>query len=124
MDAFAASLEELVEADLILHVVDAGAVQIDEQIEAVRGILRQLGVDQKPTITVFNKMDLAKSSVLHALTRQYGGVAVSALSRNTLHPLIRAMEAYVEALRPEISPVIEQDAAVPVRHMVSGEGGT
>jgi GTP-binding protein HflX len=122
MEAFAATLEELVEADLILHVVDAGAMQLEEQIEAVRGILRRLGVEHKPTIMVFNKMDLvADPSLLGAISERYGGVAISALSRKSLDPLIQIMEAHVEALRPDVVPFVERDASLSRPYVRSGD---
>jgi GTP-binding protein HflX len=98
VDAFAATLEELDEADLLLHVVDAGAPDMDEQIDAVGHILEKLGLGQKPTILVFNKMDLVRPELLEPVAKRYGGVAISALSRGTLKPLIRKMETYIEPL--------------------------
>lgn len=56
--AFRATLEELEEADLLLHVVDGASPDIIEQMESVEGTLRDLGVDQRPTLTVVNKIDL------------------------------------------------------------------
>lgn len=96
MEAFGATLEELQDADLLLHVADASDERVEEQIEAVQRILAQLGLDQKPVITVFNKMDLAEPNALRAYLKRYGGVAVSALASGTLQPLIHAMEDQVE----------------------------
>ena len=98
VDAFAATLEELDEADLLLHVVDAGAPDMDEQIDAVGHILEKLGLGQKPTILVFNKMDLVGPELLEPVAKRYGGVAISALSKRTLKPLIRKMETHIEPL--------------------------
>ena len=98
MDAFAATLEELQDADLILHVVDIANPQFEEQMAAVDRILRQLDLHGKPTILVFNKKDLVPAELLEHLTRRYGAVAVSALSTQTLQPLISAMENEIEAL--------------------------
>ncbi len=55
--AFRATLEEVVEADLLLHVVDASHAELAEQIAAVESVLKELGVQDKPTIMVFNKVD-------------------------------------------------------------------
>ncbi len=57
--AFRATLEEVVEADLLLHVVDAAASDRAETIAATRAVLADLEVTDKPIVTVFNKMDLA-----------------------------------------------------------------
>lgn len=56
--AFRATLEELAEADLILHVVDITHQNAPEQFETVRKILNDLGLNTKPQITVLNKLDL------------------------------------------------------------------
>ena len=98
MDAFAATLEELQDADLLLHVIDAGNPCFDEHIEAVRRILIQLELHKKPIIPVFNKMDVADATVIENSIRRYGGVAISALSSKTLNPLIKTMEDHVESL--------------------------
>ena len=58
VDAFRATLEEVQEADLILHVVDASHSQVETQIKAVESVLADLSVIHKPRITVLNKSDL------------------------------------------------------------------
>jgi GTPase len=58
VDAFRATLEEVQEADLLLHVVDAAHPQVESQIKSVESILADLSVIHKPRITVFNKSDL------------------------------------------------------------------
>lgn len=55
--AFRATFEEVVEADLLVHVVDASHPQMREQQEAVGRVLAEIGAAEKPTITVFNKCD-------------------------------------------------------------------
>jgi len=55
--SFRATLEETVEADLLLHVVDLSHPHYDSQMETVEQVLRDLGVEDTPTITVFNKID-------------------------------------------------------------------
>ena len=57
VDAFKATLEEVVEADLLLHVVDISSPHAEEQIEAVNQVLGELGVADKPMLMVFNKID-------------------------------------------------------------------
>ena len=56
--AFRATLEELNEADALLHVADASSPSCAEQIESVQGVLRELGAGDKPTLMIFNKADL------------------------------------------------------------------
>lgn len=58
VEAFKATLEEVNEADLLLHVIDASHPRASEQIAAVQAVLRELGAGDKPVIAVFNKTDL------------------------------------------------------------------
>jgi GTP-binding protein HflX len=61
--SFHATLEEVAQADLLLHVVDASSPQAEEQIEAVRSVLSQLQCADKPTLLVFNKVDRFRDPV-------------------------------------------------------------
>ncbi len=80
VEAFKATLEEVVQAELLLHVVDVSHPQAEEQIAAVNSVLREIGADGKPTIMVFNKIDKCESpAVLEKFVRHYpSAVAVSA----------------------------------------------
>ena len=55
--AFAATLEEVAEADLILHVIDAGSPERERQITAVHNVLEEVGASDVPTVAVYNKID-------------------------------------------------------------------
>ena len=57
VEAFKATLEEVVQADLLLHVVDVSHPQVEEQIQAVNTVLAEIGAGGKPTIMVLNKLD-------------------------------------------------------------------
>ena len=57
VEAFKATLEEVVRADLLLHVVDISHPQAEEQIAAVDAVLKEIGADEKSTLMIFNKMD-------------------------------------------------------------------
>ncbi len=82
VESFKATLEEVVEADLLLHVVDASHPQVDAQIEAVHKVLDELGGLDKPMLYVFNKIDDEKGhNAAKRLMRQFPrSVAVSALT--------------------------------------------
>ncbi len=95
--AFAATLEELQQADLLLHVCDASHPLVDEQIEAVEGILSELELTEPRRLLVLNKMDRADHQRLAALVRRFDGVAVCARQRATLMPLLERIEALVFA---------------------------
>lgn len=98
VEAFAATLEELEDADLLLHVVDISNPNFEEQIAAVDRILVKLELNTKPTLLVFNKMDRVDPEFVRAQIDRHGGAAISALSTETLQPLILAMQDQVEEL--------------------------
>jgi GTP-binding protein HflX len=90
--AFRATLEELTEADVLLHVVDASHPQLDEHMAAVDALLRELEVADRPRIVVLNKSDRLEDPGLAAgLVRLRGGVAVSALTGAGLEDLLAAI---------------------------------
>ena len=89
--AFRATLEELSDASLLLHVVDAATPESERRIEAVRGVLRDLDIDA-PELLVFNQVDRMKDGEGEALARRHAGVAVSALRRTGLRGLLARAE--------------------------------
>jgi GTP-binding protein HflX len=95
MDAFAATLEELHDADLLLHVVDAATPRMEEQIKTVDEILLQLDLKDIPCIIAFNKSDLIPPEAAAALSRMRDGVPISALDRSTLAPLLTRIENFL-----------------------------
>ena len=74
--AFRATLEEVVQSHLLIHVIDASNPAMDEQIEAVRETLKQLEVSDKPTLSVMNKLDLLEDGdlMLQSYRRRLGEV--------------------------------------------------
>ncbi len=99
--AFRTTLDELREADLLLHVVDASAVDIDIQITAVIAILQELHLDAILRMLVFNKCDRLPPQHIEPLCRRYEAVGISALQPATLRPLLARLEAHVRALTAE-----------------------
>ena len=87
MAAFKATLEELENADLLLHVIDIANPRYPEQIRSVETILADLNLEHIPVIRVLNKVDRVDPQIRGALTRKLEGIAVSALDRATLKPL-------------------------------------
>ncbi|MCX6894670.1 MAG: GTPase HflX, partial [Verrucomicrobia bacterium] len=81
VEAFKATLEEVVQADLLLHVVDISHPLAKEQIQAVNSVLAEIGAADKPVLMVFNKIDRLHSSrelLPHYLERHPNAVAISA----------------------------------------------
>ncbi len=101
--AFRATLEELEEADLLLHVVDGASPDVLEQIESVERTLRELGVDQRPTLTALNKIDALDAPVEGALAElndrlDVQAIAVSAREKRNLDQLRTAIERLIPSL--------------------------
>ncbi len=90
--AFRATLEEMADADLLVHVVDAADPDREQQIRAVEGILSDLGLAEKPRILVWNKADALEPTDAEHLARHGGGFVVSALDRATFGPLLLAIQ--------------------------------
>ena len=100
--AFRATLEELENADLLLHVIDISSPRVLSQIDAVERILGDLKLQHTRTLRVLNKMDLIASDKLPHLVRKLGGMAISARQKTTLLPLINRMESVLfETPTPE-----------------------
>jgi GTPase len=79
--AFRATLEEVGEADLLLHVVDVSQSEVRRHIEVVEETLDELGFSDKQKLLVLNKADLLSTPELNTLVNSLGGIAISALTR-------------------------------------------
>ncbi len=101
LKAFESTLEELFEADLLLHVIDISNPMWQQQVEVVESLLRELDLDSIPCLNVFNKIDKASMETLTGLNR-LDGVAVSAIDASSLEPLlIRAQDILEKTLLTE-----------------------
>ncbi len=90
--AFKATLEELEDADFLLHVVDISNQYFEDHIDAVNRILKELNLDKKPMLLCFNKIDLVNPEITKAVSKRYSGVCVCALDRRTFSHLLKEME--------------------------------
>ncbi len=90
--AFRATLEEMADADLLVHVVDASDPDRDQQIRAVEEILNDLGLSEKPRVLVWNKADQLEPGDADHLAQHGGGFVVSALDPATFGPLLLGIE--------------------------------
>lgn len=94
--AFRATLDELKEADFLLHLVDISNPLFENHIEAVNKILMDLEVIEKPTLLVFNKEDrIQDKSLVADLCRRFDATALSALNEASLIPLVERLEILV-----------------------------
>lgn len=103
--SFRATLEEVAEADLLLHVIDASHAGWEEQRAVVDGVLNELGARDTPTLHVFNKIDLIPHDQLIAMETRIqnlvpGSVFVSTITEDGLDPLRRSLLASARIRRP------------------------
>jgi GTP-binding protein HflX len=92
MGAFRTTLEELQDADVLLHVADASSPDLQGQIEAVEKTLSDLHLNNIPRLLVLNKIDCLQTRDVEALCKRYQAIAISAVQPHTLSPLIEALD--------------------------------
>jgi len=112
--AFKATLEELEYADLLLHVADISNPNVIEQIESVRGILKQLQLDEIPELIVFNKIDQANGEQVQNLCERYDGIGVSALERRTTRVLYQRIQKELLESKSRDLPADEYEKWSPI----------
>jgi GTP-binding protein HflX len=94
VEAFRSTLEEVTMADLVLHVADASSPALDEQIDAVRAVLGEIGAGRLPELLVLNKIDLVPGSGRARVARRFpGSIAVSGLSGEGVDGVLEAASA-------------------------------
>jgi len=92
MGAFRATLDELRDADLLIHVVDLSSPGFEEHILAAQGILTELELNTIPRLLVFNKEDRVDSGFVGQWCRRYNAVSISALKGENLDNLLSRIE--------------------------------
>jgi len=95
MSAFRATLDELRDADLLLHVVDVSSPAMEDHIRAVETILSDLEMDDMPRLMVLNKTDLVAPEVVANLARLHQAVPIAARDRRTLPRLIERLQEVI-----------------------------
>lgn len=106
--AFRATLDEVVEADVLIHVIDASNPNFENQAHTVFQVLDEIGAGGHPVVTAFNKVDrLEPGSLGGWLARTPHSVAISAQTGSGLDELVRTVEAIVP------DPVVRWELAIP-----------
>jgi GTP-binding protein HflX len=105
VEAFRSTLEEVADADLLVHVVDGAHPDPEEQVRAVREVLTEVGAEKVPELLVVNKVDAADEETLLRLKRLWPGASfVSAHSGQGIAELRAAIEARLP--RPQIELLV------------------
>jgi GTP-binding protein HflX len=134
VEAFRSTLEEVADADLLVHMVDGSAYDAEDQIEAVHTVLREIGADAVPELLVINKTDVADPQQIADLARVHrGAVTVSAATGDGVEPLLDTIAARLRSMKPivelevpygrgDVVAALHRDGEVLVE--VHGDGGT
>jgi GTP-binding protein HflX len=101
IESFKATLEEVSEADLLIHIVDLSHPRADEQMEAVDTVIKELDAFGKQTLIVFNKIDILPNRELGEsyLKRFPGSAAISARTGEGVNKLVHALENALSSWR-------------------------
>ena len=100
LEAFRTTLDELRQADVLVHVVDAAAPDRDQQIHVVEGLLHELELQHVTRVLVMNKCDRLPPEDVDVLERRFQALCVSALRKETLAPLRDAIAGVLESTVP------------------------
>lgn len=113
--AFRATLEETVQADVLLHVVDASNPNRDEQIEEVNKILKEIGADDIPQILILNKIDLADLATgsKGCVRDEYDRISLIRLSAKTGEGIEFVRQALTEAMAGKAKKLNEESTDIP-----------
>lgn len=112
VEAFKATLEEVVQTDLLVHVVDASHPQAEEQIQAVDAVLKEIGAEGKPTLMVFNKIDQLNGSrdvLTRFLERHPHGVSICATSGEGIPALLAELGSQLRPIREFMELAVPHD---------------
>ncbi|MBL7662557.1 GTPase HflX [bacterium] len=101
--AFRATLEEVNEADVLLHLVDGTSPEMRMQIEVVQGTLNALGYGDKPRVLVLNKVDKLQAHEAASLANAVGGLLISALMKEGLTEVLACLQDRILDLHPSQS---------------------
>ncbi|MBW2039295.1 MAG: GTPase HflX [Deltaproteobacteria bacterium] len=92
LGAFHSTLDELHDADLLLHVIDMGNPRFEDQMVSVEELLKELDLWHIPLLRVFNKEDTVGSEFAEKVCQRFGGVSICALDRETFFALLQKIE--------------------------------
>ncbi|NQS99829.1 MAG: GTPase HflX, partial [Candidatus Omnitrophica bacterium] len=111
IESFKATLEEVKEADVLLHVLDISSSLVYEQNQAVETVLKELNAERKPTIFALNKLDLLNNQfALQRYLKDFkNSVAISALKGINIGELLELISLHLDGLLTEIEITLPQN---------------
>ena len=120
--AFWATLEEVQEADLLLHVVDCSNENYEQQIEAVIEVLKELKSEDKPTLFVFNKVDrIASPHLREQMMHDREAVCISAATGENLDELQQKIESFFQESQVQMTLLVpfQDDGVITKLHALN-----
>jgi GTP-binding protein HflX len=104
IEAFKSTLEEVMSADLLLHLVDTSSPLVDEQIQVIEEVLGEIGAGDIPTIIVANKIDLLPDGPQHVFKNRGSQdvCSISAMTGEGLEPLLKLIGTYLDRGKEKI----------------------
>lgn len=120
VSAFRATLEEINDSSLIIHLVDPANSRWPQQFESVEKILRELSFEEIPRLVVLNKADLMAPEILEAVSRQLNQngtrevVSISAINPKTVQPLLEKAGAF---LARDLTPQVPNESAYVIESL-------
>ena len=120
VEAFKSTLDVVIDADLLLHVVDASAPDVQGNIDAVRHVLREIGAQDVPELMVFNKIDLQQDDG-GLVSRHPGSIAMSAHTGEGVGDLLHALSQRLRAMTELVELAVPFDRG-DVLAMIHREG--
>jgi GTP-binding protein HflX len=109
--AFRATFEEAQDADLLLHVIDAADPNVEDHIATTLALLTELELDHVPRLLVCNKADSLPAGEAERRAEEHEGVAVSALDKESLRPLLERIEHKLFVARGESHDLLDDNSA-------------
>jgi GTP-binding protein HflX len=118
VEAFKATLEEVVQADLLVHVVDISHPLAAEQIDAVNDVLLEIGAGEKPVLMVFNKIDRLAGGAPPVMRDKYPhAVSISAKSGEGIEPLLAEIGTQLRPVREFLDLRVPQSEAAVIARL-------
>lgn len=118
VEAFKATLEEVVQADLLVHVVDISHPLAQEQIDAVNTVLLEIGAAEKPVLMVFNKIDQLAGGVSAVMREKYPhAVSISAKTGEGIEPLLAELGTQLRPIREFLDLRVPQEKAAVIARL-------
>ena len=118
VEAFKATLEEVVQADLLLHVVDISHPLVQEQIDAVNAVLLEIGAAEKPVLMIFNKIDRLAGGIPAVMHEKFPhAVCISAKTGEGIEALLAEIGTQLRPIREFLDLRVPQEKAAVIARL-------